>query len=115
MAEDFARMAQLAEQYDDLPLGTTAGPAMELAERLGITEVATLDQPSLRHSSTQPHRILDRRAAGHAMKPAPHLPHETHGRRPKVGERPSGRLVRGWSEVGSTPLSRTSRGVPMFI
>jgi predicted nucleic acid-binding protein len=37
-------MAQLVAQYDDLPLGTTDAPVIALAERLGIIEIATLDQ-----------------------------------------------------------------------
>ena len=47
-AEDFARMAQLVTQYDDLPLGTTDVSVITLAERLGIEEVATLDQRHFR-------------------------------------------------------------------
>ena len=47
-AEDFARMAQLVAQYDDLPLGTTDASVIALAERLGIDEVATLDQRHFR-------------------------------------------------------------------
>ena len=41
---DFRRMAVLVEQYRDLPLGTTDASVVALAERLGITEVATLDR-----------------------------------------------------------------------
>jgi len=47
-AEDFARMAQLVAQYDDLPLGTTDASVIALAERLGIEEVVTLDQRHFR-------------------------------------------------------------------
>jgi predicted nucleic acid-binding protein len=43
---DYARMAELVEQYADLPLGTSDASVIALAERLGVTEVATLD---LRH------------------------------------------------------------------
>jgi uncharacterized protein len=43
---DYGRMAELVEQYDDLPLGTSDASVVALAERLNITEVATLD---LRH------------------------------------------------------------------
>lgn len=39
-------MVVLVEQYADLPLGTSDASAIALAERLNITEVATLD---LRH------------------------------------------------------------------
>lgn len=45
-AADYGRMAELVEQYDDLPLGTSDASVVVLAERLNITEVATLD---LRH------------------------------------------------------------------
>jgi len=41
---DFARMADLVTQYSDLPLGTTDSSVIAIAERLGITEVATLDK-----------------------------------------------------------------------
>jgi uncharacterized protein len=44
--EDYERMAALVEQYADLPLGTSDASVIALAERLDITEVATLD---LRH------------------------------------------------------------------
>jgi uncharacterized protein len=40
---DFARMAELVETYGDFPLGTTDAAVITLAERLGVTEVATLD------------------------------------------------------------------------
>ncbi len=39
---DFQRMAALVEQYADLPLGTTDASLIALAERLEITEIATL-------------------------------------------------------------------------
>jgi predicted nucleic acid-binding protein len=39
-------MAELVEQYADLPLGTSDASVIALAERLDVTEVATLD---LRH------------------------------------------------------------------
>lgn len=48
VAEDFTRMAQLVVQYDDLPLGTTDASVIALAERLRITEIATLDQRHFR-------------------------------------------------------------------
>jgi hypothetical protein len=44
--EDYERMAVLVELYADLPLGTSDASVVALAERLDITEVATLD---LRH------------------------------------------------------------------
>jgi len=43
---DYERMAELVEQYADLPLGTSDASVIALAERLNVTEVATLD---LRH------------------------------------------------------------------
>lgn len=46
LPEDYARMAALVEQYADLPLGTSDASVIALAERLDVTEVATLD---LRH------------------------------------------------------------------
>jgi predicted nucleic acid-binding protein len=41
---DFARAAELAETYADLPLGTTDATVIALAERLNVREVATLDR-----------------------------------------------------------------------
>lgn len=38
---DFARMAELARDYDDLPPGTTDASVIALAERLGVREIAT--------------------------------------------------------------------------
>ena len=40
---DYARMSELVEQYDDLPLGTTDASVIAVAERLGVTEIVTLD------------------------------------------------------------------------
>jgi predicted nucleic acid-binding protein len=44
MLTDIARAADLVEKYADLPLGTTDACVIALAERLGVTRVATLDQ-----------------------------------------------------------------------
>lgn len=41
---DLGRMADLVNQYDDLPLGTTDASVIALAERLDINEIATLDR-----------------------------------------------------------------------
>lgn len=41
---DFARAADLVEQYANLRLGTTDAIVVATAERLGCTEVATLDR-----------------------------------------------------------------------
>jgi uncharacterized protein len=40
---DLARAADLVEKYADLPLGTADACVVALAERLGVTRVATLD------------------------------------------------------------------------
>jgi predicted nucleic acid-binding protein len=42
-------MAELTDQYDDLPLGITDASVVALAERLAVAEVATLDR---RHFTT---------------------------------------------------------------
>ena len=47
--EDFARMAQLVEQYADFPLGGADAPVIALAERLDAPIVVTLDH---RHFAT---------------------------------------------------------------
>lgn len=41
---DYQRMAELVRQYDDFPLGTTDASVLALAERLGVTEIATTDR-----------------------------------------------------------------------
>jgi predicted nucleic acid-binding protein len=45
-SDDYTRMADLVEQYADLPLGTSDASVIALAERLNVAEIATLD---LRH------------------------------------------------------------------
>ena len=42
-SHDLERMAELVETYADLPLGTVDASVVALAERLGVTSVATLD------------------------------------------------------------------------
>jgi hypothetical protein len=42
--EDFARIAELVEQYADFPLGGTDASAITLAERIGATTIITLDR-----------------------------------------------------------------------
>ena len=41
---DYARMADLVTAYESLPLGTTDASVIAIAERLGLTDVATLDR-----------------------------------------------------------------------
>ena len=41
---DLSRVAALVTQYADLPLGTTDASVIALAERLRVTEIATLDR-----------------------------------------------------------------------
>jgi uncharacterized protein len=43
--EDFARMAELVEQYADFPLGGTDASVLALAERLEAPIIITLDRP----------------------------------------------------------------------
>jgi predicted nucleic acid-binding protein len=42
--EDLNRMATLVQIYGDLPLGTVDASLVAMAERLNITEIATLDR-----------------------------------------------------------------------
>lgn len=52
---DFARMAELVWQYRDWPLGAVDASIVALAERLGITTIATLDR---RHfGAVQPRHV----------------------------------------------------------
>ena len=41
---DYERMAELVELYADWPLGRTDASVIAIAERLGVTKVATLDR-----------------------------------------------------------------------
>lgn len=43
-AGEWLRIAELVARYRDLPLGTVDGSVIAAAERLGITEIATLDR-----------------------------------------------------------------------
>lgn len=45
---DWNRMADLVDIYSDLPLGAADASVIAVAERLGLTEVATLDQRHFR-------------------------------------------------------------------
>jgi predicted nucleic acid-binding protein len=45
---DSERMAELVETYADFPLGTTDAAVISVAERLGITEIVTLDRRHFR-------------------------------------------------------------------
>lgn len=42
--EDFPRMAELVEQYEDFPLGGTDASVIALAERLQVETIVTLDR-----------------------------------------------------------------------
>jgi predicted nucleic acid-binding protein len=42
--KDILRIAELVAHYHDLPLGTVDASVIAVAERLGVTEVATLDR-----------------------------------------------------------------------
>jgi predicted nucleic acid-binding protein len=44
LAGDWLRIAELAGAYRDLPLGTVDASVVAAAERLAVTEVATLDR-----------------------------------------------------------------------
>nr|WP_322761411.1 PIN domain-containing protein [Frankia sp. Cr2] len=41
---DLDRMADLVDRYADFPLGGADASVIALAERLGVTEIATLDR-----------------------------------------------------------------------
>jgi predicted nucleic acid-binding protein len=55
-AADCARMAELVRRYGDLPLGTTDASVVAIAERFGISEIATLDR---RHFTVVRPRHID--------------------------------------------------------
>ncbi len=41
---DYGRMAELVQQYADMDLGTTDASVIAVAERLGVTDIATIDR-----------------------------------------------------------------------
>lgn len=43
-AADWLRIAELVHTYSDLPLGTVDASVVTVAERLGITDIATIDR-----------------------------------------------------------------------
>lgn len=43
-AGDWIRIAELVAQYSDLPLGTVDASVVAAAERLAVTQIATLDR-----------------------------------------------------------------------
>lgn len=43
-ASDWMRIAELVAQYADLPLGTVDASVIAAAERLGVSDIATLDR-----------------------------------------------------------------------
>jgi predicted nucleic acid-binding protein len=47
-AGDWMRIAELVAHYRDLPLGTTDASVIAAAERLGVTEIATLNHRHFR-------------------------------------------------------------------
>jgi uncharacterized protein len=48
VADDCTRIVELVKQYAGFPLGVTDASMIALAERLGVTEVATLDHRHFR-------------------------------------------------------------------
>lgn len=44
LADDLARVVELVDKYDNLPLGTVDASVIAAAERMKITTVATLDR-----------------------------------------------------------------------
>jgi len=46
--EDYGRMSELTRKYSDLPLGAADACVIAVAERLRVTDVATLDQRHFR-------------------------------------------------------------------
>jgi predicted nucleic acid-binding protein len=59
---DWLRIAELVGRYRDLPLGTVEASVVAVGERLGITEVATVDR---RHFSV----VRPRHVGGFTLLP----------------------------------------------
>ena len=56
VADDWRRAGALVTQYADLPLGAVDASVIAVAERLGLTEIATVDR---RHFSVVRPRHVD--------------------------------------------------------
>jgi uncharacterized protein len=56
-AADLARTAELARTYADLPPGTVDAPVIAVAERLHLTDAATLDRRHLTVVRPKHHRV----------------------------------------------------------
>ena len=82
---DYERMAELVEVYADFPLGTADAAVVAVAERLGITEIATLD----RHHF---HAVRPRHTGGFQL-----LPGSSAGDGRAAGSRRRRRRYAGWS------------------
>ncbi len=54
-AEDWPRMIELIARYRNLPLGTVDASLVALAERLGVTQIATLDRRDF--SAVRPNHV----------------------------------------------------------
>jgi uncharacterized protein len=54
-SSDYLRMSELVEEYGNLPLGTTDAAVVAVAERLRISEIATLDRRDF--STVRPQHI----------------------------------------------------------
>jgi uncharacterized protein len=61
-AADALRVVELVARYHDLPLGTVDASVVAAAERLGVTEIATVDR---RHFSV----VRPQHAAAFALLP----------------------------------------------
>ena len=95
-------MAQLVAQYYDLPLGTTDASVIALAERLGIDEVATLDQRHFRTGRPVIRQLSSscRSRSESCPTSAPHLPHELRWVAQERYRTPSGSHVHQCPKVG---------------
>jgi predicted nucleic acid-binding protein len=56
--EDFARMAELVEQYADFPLGGTDASVIALAERLDASMILTLDRRHFAAVTPRDHKVF---------------------------------------------------------
>jgi uncharacterized protein len=52
---DWLRIAELVARYRDLPLGTVDASVVTTAERLGVTEIATVDRRDF--TVVRPHHV----------------------------------------------------------
>jgi uncharacterized protein len=108
---EWTRIAELMEQYADLPLGMADASLVALAERHNLTEIATLDHrpPTLQHRPTQTHQELHPPTLRSAYSPAKDRAKKRSKKRVKYTRDPSSELPANVAAACTTPVSHAAQ------